>query len=137
VRTRGSVWLLRAMGIAGLLAGLGTIALYTWLPGDGSTGDLESFTSQGFRVQWLLESRTNGLQVEDVIVRAGGHTVDEWLAGAPRGPEWQTGGLVDYEVLRNGQPLTLQIRLAGHPSFLWPWLSWSLGHLSVGDVPMS
>jgi tRNA A-37 threonylcarbamoyl transferase component Bud32 len=92
--------------------GVGLFVFYSWLPADGATGDLESFTPEGFRVQWILEERAAGLQVGDVILKAGGHSVDEWLAGAPRGPEWRVGGTVVYQIRRNGQTLTLPLRLA-------------------------
>ncbi|MGC1374906.1 MAG: protein kinase [Anaerolineales bacterium] len=92
--------------------GVGLFVFYHWLPADGATGDLESFTPAGFRVQWILEERPGGLQVGDVILRAGGHTVDEWLGDAARGPEWRDGGTVVYQIRRNGQTLTLPLRLA-------------------------
>lgn len=95
-----------------LLLGLGIWILYAWLPADGATGDLGSFEAGGYRVQWLIEEREGGLRPGDLIVRAGGHTADEWLSGAPRGQEWHTGGVVTYEIVRNGQAMTLPIRLA-------------------------
>ena len=113
--TKASLWFWYGVWVVSLLVGLGVFVLYAWLPADGATGDLGSFTPQGFRVQWLLEEREGGLQVEDVIVRAGGYTVEEWLKGAPRGPEWRTGGVVTYEILRDGQAMTLPIRLAPTP----------------------
>lgn len=109
---RGSPRFWRALWAGGLLIGLGVVLLYTWLPADGATGDLESFKPDGFHVQWLLEEREGGLQVGDVIVSAGGYTVEEWLSGAPRGPEWRAGGVVPYEIWRQGQELVLEIRLA-------------------------
>ncbi len=92
--------------------GFGLFIFYSWLPADGATGDLESFTHAGFRVQWLLEEREGGLRVGDVILSAGGHTTDEWLTGASRGPEWHSGGTVVYQIRRSGQTLTLPVRLA-------------------------
>jgi len=108
-----------------LLVGLAVLLLYRWLPADGATGDLESFSPAGYRVQWLLEERAGGLRVGDVVVRAGGYTVDEWLRGAARGPEWRSGGLVSYEVLRAGEPLTLSVRLSPVPfrAILLRWTS--------------
>jgi len=85
--------------------------VYSRIPVDGATGDLESFQREGFRIHRILEPR-NGLQVGDTILRAGGYTVDEWLSGAPRGPEWRTGGTVTYEILRDGQFEILPVRLA-------------------------
>lgn len=110
---------------------LGLLVLYAWLPADGATGDLASFTAQGFRVQRLLEERAGGLQVGDLIVRGGGHTLEEWLAGAPRGPEWVAGGIVTYQVLRQGQLLTLQIKLSPVPlrSIFLHWAPQLLGGL--------
>ncbi len=115
MRTNGTLWPWRILWVLNLLAGLGIFALYAWLPADGVTGDLESFFPEGFRVQWLLEERESGLQIGDLIVRAGGHTADEWLDGASRGPEWRSGGIVTYEVLRDGQFITLPIRLVPVP----------------------
>ena len=138
MRTKTSLWFWHSVWVVSLLVGLGVFMLYAWLPADGATGDLESFTPEGFRVQWLLEEREGGLQVEDVIVRAGSYTVDEWLSGASRGAEWRTGGVVTYEILRNGQPTTLQIQLA--PVSLsavlvrWaPQLAASLALLTIGS----
>ena len=132
MQSRNSLLLWGGVWIAGLLVGLGILALYSRLPVDGSTGDLESFTPQGFRVQWLIEEREAGLKVGDVIVRAAGYTVDEWLEGASRGPEWQAGGVVTYQVLRDGQPLTLEIRLApiAFRSILVRWAPQLLGALA-------
>jgi signal transduction histidine kinase len=98
--------------------------IYSQLPADGATGDLESFTAQGFHIQWLLEERPGGLQVDDIVVRAGSHTVDEWLNGAAPGPEWEDDGIVRYEILRRGLPLTLYIRMApvSFHSILDRWL---------------
>jgi two-component sensor histidine kinase len=110
-----SRWFWRGVWIASLLVALGLFLLYAWLPVDGGTGDLESFRPGGFDVQWLLEKREGGLQVGDTIVRGGGHTVDEWLSGAPRGPEWQTGGVVQYEIVRGGRPKALEVQLAPVP----------------------
>lgn len=101
----------------GLLAALGLLVIYAWLPVDGTSGDLDSFRPDGFHVKWLLggQAHQGGLQVGDVIVRAGGYTVDEWLGGAPRGPEWQSGSEVVYEIVRDRQPLTIKVRLAPVP----------------------
>ncbi len=107
----GRIWHWHSLWVLSLLLGLGIFGLYAWLPADGATGDLESFEPQGFRVQWLLEKRPAGLRVGDLILRAGGHTPDEWLNGAPRGPEWRDGGVVTYRVRREGQVLRLPITL--------------------------
>jgi len=112
MQARSAFWFSRATWVGALLLAVAMISLYAWLPVDGATGDLESFHPLGFRVKWLLEAREDGLQREDIIVRAGGHTVDEWLSGAPRGPEWREGGVVSYEILRDGLPDTLSIQLA-------------------------
>ena len=115
MRARSPLWIWYAVWAACILAGIALVALYMWLPADGATGDLESFLPEGFRVQWLLEKRYLGLQVEDVIVRAGGHTVEEWLSGVARGPEWRSGGIVRYEILRDEQSMSLPVRLSPVP----------------------
>ena len=115
MRAKGSLWFWRIVWGSAFLVGWGLYAVYAWLPADGGTGDMESFRHDGFHVQWILEERPNGLQVGDVIVRGGGHTFEEWLAGAPRGAEWRTGGVVTYEIVRDGQPMSLDVRLEPVP----------------------
>jgi hypothetical protein len=107
---------------------LGVTVLYVWLPVDGATGDLESFASEGYRVQWLLEERKGGLQIGDVIVRAGGYTPEEWLRGVPRGAEWRNGE-VTYQIVRDGKPVSLDIQLSPVP--LEAILTLSSGHLGL------
>lgn len=116
MQSNGLSWFRRLWWMPAVLLIVGGMyALYVWLPADGTTGDLESFSPLGFRVQWVLEEREGGLEPGDLIVRAGGYTVDEWLAGAPRGPEWRTGGVVPYQVLRRGTLTTVDVRLAPVP----------------------
>jgi len=57
LQTDGSLWIWRGVWVLAILAALGISALYAWLPADGATGDLESFGSEGYRVQWLLQER--------------------------------------------------------------------------------
>jgi len=115
MRRDRSFWVWFAVWASVFPVALVLILVYSWLPADGATGDLESFKQGGFEAQWLFEQREGGLQAGDLIVRAGGYTVDEWLADAPRGPEWRNGGILPYEVLRGDQALALQIRLAPIP----------------------
>ncbi|MBN1656819.1 MAG: GAF domain-containing protein [Anaerolineae bacterium] len=110
--TRSRLWAWYLLTTASLLAAGLLAGVYGWLPSDGASGDLESFTPEGFLVRWVIESRPGSLQAGDVIVRAGGHTADEWLAGAGAGKEWRDGGIVIYEVIRKGQPLVLEVPLA-------------------------
>lgn len=94
-----------------LLFGLFSVLLYSTLPVDGATGDLYSFTLNGFRVQWLIVERAAGLIPGDIIERAGGNTIDEWLSGAQRGDEWATDNQVRYEIVRSGHSLVLPITM--------------------------
>src|SRR5262249_42922908 len=87
------------------------MVIYAFLPVDGASGDLSSFSDQGYTVKTVTEPRPGGLQVGDVITRAGGHTVEEWILGAAPGPEWSGAAPVTYEILRNGQPVTLSVAL--------------------------
>jgi signal transduction histidine kinase len=123
MRIRGIVWFWRIVWAICPLIALGLLALYGPLPVDGVTGDLESFAPQGFVVRRVIEDR-NGLRVGDIIVRADGHTVDEWLAGTPMAPAWQQGGVVTYEVLRDGRMRSLPVRLTPIPlaTILRNWL---------------
>ena len=136
MQMKASLWFWHGVWVVSLLVGLGVFMLYAWLPADGATGDLASFTPEGFRVQWLLEERTGGLRVGDIIARAGGHTIDEWLSGASRGPEWRTGGIVTYETLRDGQPMTLEIQLTPVPfrAILVRWTSQLLVALAFFSI---
>lgn len=122
--TRVSLWLWRGLWFSSILVALGLYAMYARLPADGATGDLESFTPRGFLIRRVLDTR-NGLRAGDIVVRAGGHDVDEWLAGAPRGPEWRVGGTVSYEILRDGEMTTLPVRLY-HRSVGTILRTWSL-----------
>ncbi len=108
--------------------------MYSSLPVDGATGDLNSFAPEGFRVQWVIDQRPDSLQVDDVIVRAGGYTVDEWLNGvAVRGPEWDQGAVVQYEILREGRPLELAVEMGPLPlrAILNHWGIQFVGILSI------
>jgi two-component sensor histidine kinase len=127
-RTTSSLWIWRGVWTLSLLVALGVTVLYVWLPVDGATGDLESFASEGYRVQWLLEERKGGLQIGDVIVRAGGYTPEEWLRGVPRGAEWRNGE-VTYQIVRDGKPVSLDIQLSPVPleAILTRWTLQLLG----------
>ncbi len=125
VRRNLSLWLWSALLLSVFPVAVALIQIYSWLPADGATGNLDSFAAEGFKVQRLFGQREGGLQQGDLIVRAGGYTPAEWLAGAPRGPEWTNGGIVPYEVRRDGQIVELQIRLAPTP-FRTIVASWSL-----------
>ena len=110
-----SLWLWGIVWVLCLLLFLGVAGIYLWLPLDGAAGDSTSFKPDGFHVKWLLEERPGGLQAGDVITHLDGFTIEEWLHGVPPELEWGTSGPITYEVLRSGQPLELQIRLAPVP----------------------
>lgn len=94
-----SIWW-RCIWVLCILLFLGVTSIYICLPLDGASGDSGSFTPDGFRIKWLIEERPGGLRVGDVITRMDGHTIEEWLRGAPNGLEWRANGIVTYEVLR-------------------------------------
>ena len=110
-----AVWLFLLLTIAAF------VILYWSLPGDGATGDLNSFLPEGFLIQWVLEERPEGLQVGDIIQTANGHTVEEWLWLEVRaGDAWDAGETVRYQVLRQGEEIDLSEELRPLPfSALW------------------
>ncbi len=112
---RVNLWIWRLLWALPVLLVATLFAIYAKLPVDGATGDLNSFTPAGYEVQWVIDPRPGGLRVGDVIVRAGGHTYAGWLQGAERGPQWERGGTVTYEVRRGDQIETLHIEMQPLP----------------------
>lgn len=103
-------------GIWGLFIAIaiGLAGMYALLPADGRTGDLESFAaadSTGFLIRYRIEARETPLQGGDIVLKVDGRTITEWLYGAERSDHWQMGGTVAYELLRDGQPMTVMIPL--------------------------
>lgn len=115
MEAKSPLWIWYLLAAACLLAGVGLVGLYAWLPVDGATGDLASMQRHGFQIQWVLQARDPGLLPGDVVLRAGGHTLDEWLSGAERGSTWDSGATVTYEVQRQAHTLHLPLRLAPIP----------------------
>jgi hypothetical protein len=72
--TRINLWIWRGLWTLSILAAIVFPAAYALLPVDGATGDLNSFTREGYEVQWVIDPRLAGCEKGDVIVRAGGHT---------------------------------------------------------------
>jgi signal transduction histidine kinase/membrane-associated phospholipid phosphatase/ActR/RegA family two-component response regulator len=142
-RNDASIWLWRIIWAGSILFGLSIFFVYARFPADGSTGDLESFSSGGFRIQWILEPRSNNLIPGDQVIKAGDpatgmYTTDEWLSGASRGPEWEDGGTVLFEILRDGQieNLRIQLRSISNQSVRQRWsaqLLISIGLILVGS----
>jgi S1-C subfamily serine protease len=56
-----------------------------------------------------------GVQPGDVIVRFQGHTVPDAAAFVRSVTAMEPGTTVECEVMRNGQPLTLQVTLGARP----------------------
>jgi two-component sensor histidine kinase len=92
--------------------GLALALLYARLPADGSTGDLSSFTPEGFAVKWLLEERDGGLQPGDVILSVEGNTLDHWLSPSTGSGKPDTNKPLSYRIVRDGEPMELQITLS-------------------------
>ena len=116
---------------------LGTAWGYATLPLDGSSGDSSSFTAEGFVVHRLIESRPGELQVGDIITSIEGVSIEEWLHQTFFGRTWQSREIVDYEIIRDKQPLSLQIQLKPVPfkNVVSPWtrqILTILGLFSIG-----
>ena len=104
------VW--RGVWVLGVLLFLAIPGIYLWLPVDGASGDSGSFSPTGFQVKELIEVQANGLRPGDIITHMDGQTIEAWLQGARGKTERPAMGAVVYEVLREGQPLELQIQLS-------------------------
>ena len=115
MRAQSPLWVWYLLAGACLVAGGALLLLYSTLPVDGAAGDLTSVRPHGFQVRWVLEAREPGLRTGDLILSAGGHTLTEWLAGAEPDAVWRSGDTVSYKVWRQGQTLTLPLRLAPIP----------------------
>ena len=109
---------------------LGTALLYADLPLDGSSGDSSSFTPEGFVVHRLIESRPKELEVGDIITHIEGASVEELLHRSPFGQIKQNGEIVEYEIIRNGSPLSLSIKLRPVP-FQKVISNWGLQILTI------
>lgn len=107
IKTSDKVWY-AILGL-GLFLGLGIIVMYSYIPADGASGDMESLTQEGYRVQWLIEERPGGLEVNDLIISAGGYPLKDLLQGKAGRTNWSQNNPVEYQVIRNGQILTLNI----------------------------
>ncbi|MFC1936205.1 protein kinase [Chloroflexota bacterium] len=74
---------------------------YDSIPSDGVTGDLTSFTAEGYQVVWVIDERPGGLREGDVVVQVEGYDIEQWLAGDVEPSDtWKTGGQVRYDLLR-------------------------------------
>ena len=109
---KDATWLWHSIWIFALILSVGIVSMYIWLPVDGANGDMTSFTAQGFRVHWIIEPRPEGLKANDVIIRAGGYSFEEWLNGARQDPQWRTNTTIQYEILRDGEVIALDVQLA-------------------------
>jgi hypothetical protein len=120
-----------------VLVGFGVSVLQATLPVDGAGGNLRSFGPRGYRIDWIVEPRDGLLQVGDVVVRADGHTLEEWLRGAPVSSRWRADGVVMYEIERDGRTSIVPVRLATAPfstamARAWPQLLVGLLLLGIG-----
>ncbi len=114
------------------------IVLYSNLPLDGTTGDLQSFTSQGFLIKRVLEERENGLREGDIITHIEGYTIEELLHSSPD-TEWRSKKSATYDILRDGKPHRLQIPLKpiSFTKILQDWAIYQLafiGHILIGAL---
>ena len=108
-------WLWSSVLIINALLILGIALLYAVLPLDGSSGDSSSFTPEGFLVHRIIEKRTGELEVGDIITHINNISIEEWLHRSPFGRTWQKGEIVAYKIIRNNQPISLQIQLRPVP----------------------
>ncbi len=86
------------------------LGLQIYLPADGSSGKLSSFTARGFMVRRALTAATP-LRAGDVIIAAAGYSIEEWLRGTASVPEWRHGAVVSYTIDRAGQERTVSVTL--------------------------
>jgi signal transduction histidine kinase len=115
LKEKRTYWLWSSVLIINALLILGTAWLYATLPLDGSSGDSSSFTAEGFLVKRIIEARTGGLEIGDIITSIDGASIEEWLHRSAFGRSWENGEILDYEVIRDEAPLSLKIHLTPVP----------------------
>ena len=133
-----SHWLWLSVLVINFLLILGTAFFYATLPLDGSSGDSSSFTAEGFIVQRLIESRPGELLVGDIITSIEGLSIEGWLHRPIFENTWQNGKIVEYKIIRDNQPISLQIHLKPVPfkNVVSPWtrqILTILGLFSIGS----
>jgi len=129
---KDSAWVWYGILTLGVLLALGLVIIYACLPADGATGDMESLTQDGFRVQWLIDERPEGLQVGDIIVSTEGHPLEDWLQGNAGRADWQAGDTVEYLIIRDSKVIPLEIQLTplSIRGVFSHWASQSLGSIA-------
>lgn len=109
-----------------IFAGILWFFLYSQLPVDGSSGDLSGFGRDGFQVKWILEDK-HEIYPEDVIQTINGRTIEEFLSSFGSIHQLKEISTLDYEILRDGRKINLQIQITPLSSFdiaqrYWPQL---------------
>ena len=115
-----------SIGVAllSVVVAIGWTALQLNLPADGYSGNTSILLGSGFAVRTDLvatrptdiEANEERLQAKDIVIAAGGHTIEEWLRAILPGQrlphqEWHVGATIPYTILRSGQEQTLSVRL--------------------------
>jgi hypothetical protein len=118
------------VAVLGIVVTVGWTALRLSLPTDGYRCSVRRFPVPGCLVrQDLIASRSTlgeaeSLQPGDVILAAGGHTIEEWLHAILPGQhisnqEWRVGATIPYTILREVEgeqrELTIPVRLIEFP----------------------
>jgi signal transduction histidine kinase/ActR/RegA family two-component response regulator len=106
------------LGCLGLVYTGSSLLIQTILPSDRTL--LTELDNTGVSVAALLLPESTGLEEDDQILRIGGRDLSEWVDHALHWeslPDWHVGDVVTYEVMRDGERLTVPVILRNLP--LW------------------
>jgi hypothetical protein len=118
-RPRPSIPIL-LFGVFCLLPSLGFVVYRLAVPSDGArlSEGQDTFTTAGAVVS-PYDSIDGPLREGDVVVSVAGVRMETWaqadFTGGVDRPDWKLGQIVEYEVLRDGEPLKIDVPLVRLP----------------------
>jgi len=93
-------------------------ALQMSLPADGCRTGINHISPEGITCTDLLRGQAQELRLNDLVIKMGQRTVEEWLGWWGPRPNWPPGTTVPYTILRQGKEEVVGVTLQPLP--LWP-----------------